>query len=135
MAHSTPSRTIRFQKHLGAGVFGNVYKVYDVATGSMYAAKMTKYNAGEPKKGLNEIQILKYIQHHKDAQGGENLACIVRRPSVDLLAPRTASLGPRKRYRRNFYDGGIFPSDEFKTIARAKRPKNGSYGISVLNRF
>ena len=38
----------------------------------MYAAKMTKYNAGEPKKGLNEIQILKYIQHHKDAQGGEN---------------------------------------------------------------
>ena len=72
MAHGTPSNTIRFQKHLGAGVFGNVYKAYDVATGSVYAAKMTKYNAGEPTKGLNEIQILKYIQHHKDAQGSVN---------------------------------------------------------------
>lgn len=72
MTQSTPTKALRFQKHLGAGVFGNVYKAYDVVTGSMYAAKMTKYNAAEPQKGLNEIQILKYIQHHKDAHGGSN---------------------------------------------------------------
>ena len=60
------NKTLRIQKHLGSGVFGNVYKAYETNTGNEYAIKMTKYNNIEPEKGINEIQILKYLQHYND---------------------------------------------------------------------
>ena len=60
--------TLRILKHLGSGVFGNVYQAYDVDTGNAYAIKMTKYNHTKPNNGLNEIQILKHLQHYNDME-------------------------------------------------------------------